>query len=231
MSARDFYDRLAKNYDRRWGYRQPTTTRQAAWLAQVCPLGQVLDLGCGTGRMLPALARAGFRPVGLDVSPGMLAQARGQGDERPLVRAHMGRTLPFASDSFSTIICLHATAIHLTAPGELESMAAETLRVLRPGGALVVELPHPSTYPPVERPAGWREFRPGLSCQRPALHSLIFRLDQDPALCTQVHPIEIADLAPWLGGFRTIHLHPGFRGGRFDSDEGEVMLVCAWKAP
>src|SRR5215212_3626315 len=37
--------------------------------------GPVLELGCGTGRILKALVRAGQRAVGVDASPTMLARA------------------------------------------------------------------------------------------------------------------------------------------------------------
>lgn len=44
------------------------------------PGGRVLDLGCGTGRHAIGLALAGYQVTGVDISPGMLAQARQRAD-------------------------------------------------------------------------------------------------------------------------------------------------------
>ncbi len=46
-------------------------------------LSRVLDLGCGTGDLSRILADHGFRPVGLDVSPAMLARAKGTAEGFP----------------------------------------------------------------------------------------------------------------------------------------------------
>ena len=63
------------------GYRAPelAAARRARRSGRRMKFGSVLDLGCGTG-----LAGAAFRPfcdwlVGVDLSPAMLAQARGKG--------------------------------------------------------------------------------------------------------------------------------------------------------
>src|SRR5437899_1047327 len=46
------------------------------WLAAVLPDGgQVVDLGCGTGNYALALAKRGYRVLGLDFAPGALARA------------------------------------------------------------------------------------------------------------------------------------------------------------
>jgi ubiquinone/menaquinone biosynthesis C-methylase UbiE len=229
LSAKEFYDRLAVVYDRRWAYHPRDTAKHTAWLLRVCPKGPLLDLGCGTGRMLPGLAAAGFQPVGLDISMSMLLAGRRKSVKNRLVRAAMGHTLPFASESFSTVICLHATAIHLTDQAQLKSLAAEAWRVLRPGGALVVELPHPCTYPSEESRGRWVEFFSGISCKRINPSLVSFRLDHDPTLNTLVRLIRMEELVDWLCDFTTIHLYPGFHGGRFNPRKGEIMLVCAWK--
>src|SRR5262245_30881509 len=56
---------------------------QREWVARVLSLippgGTVLDAPCGTGKYFPMLAAAGHRIVGIDQSPGMLAQARARG--------------------------------------------------------------------------------------------------------------------------------------------------------
>ena len=43
---------------------------------QVPPTGSLLDVGCGVGRHALELARRGYRVTGVDISAGMLEQAR-----------------------------------------------------------------------------------------------------------------------------------------------------------
>ena len=72
------YDALASVYDRRWGRYIEAST--AATLRRI-PLDagdRLLDIGCGTGLLLGRLVgRSPFRELtGVDLSPGMVAQAR-----------------------------------------------------------------------------------------------------------------------------------------------------------
>jgi len=228
LDCREFYNRVAADYDQDYAYTRRHSLRQAAWLAKLFPAGPLLDLGCGTGRMLTPLRRAGFAPVGLDCSPAMLAQARRQGDH-PLVLADARQGLPFREQSFAIIISLHATLIHLAGPGELERLVAEAQRVLRPGGALVAELPHPATYPAESAPGAWREYQPGMSCRAagPGLEEM--RLDDKQGLATLVRTIRVPDVQRLFQGWPRVELHPGFGGGRFRPDQGEVMVVAARK--
>lgn len=79
------YDRVAPAYDvTAWAFRPLGARRlqqRAIDLLDLQPGDTVVDLGCGTGVNLPALAhRVGVsgRVVGVDLSPGMLARARGR---------------------------------------------------------------------------------------------------------------------------------------------------------
>ena len=89
---------------------------------------RVLDVGCGNGHYLEALASRGVGAVGCDLSAGMLASA---GDHR-LVRADASR-LPFADASFGTVLAAHM----LYHVADVPSTARELRRVLAPGGVLV----------------------------------------------------------------------------------------------
>jgi ubiquinone/menaquinone biosynthesis C-methylase UbiE len=102
---------------------------------------RVLEVGCGTGELLRAVARAGrpARLAGLDPDPKMLAQAdaklRGAGVEADLVRG-WAQALPFPDGAFDLVLSslmLH----HLDTPTKRTALG-EWRRVLAPGGALVL---------------------------------------------------------------------------------------------
>jgi SAM-dependent methyltransferase len=83
--------------------------RPSSWLlecaATLAPGARVLDLACGSGRNLAALARHGARAVGLDLLPDALERARRLAGDTPvaLVAADATRPLPFRPGSFDVI--------------------------------------------------------------------------------------------------------------------------------
>jgi len=117
------YDRLNRvislGFDRGWRRR---TVR-----ALGAPTGaRVLDLACGTGDLCDDLAAAGLRPIGFDVSAGMLAAAH---TAAPLVRSDV-LVLPVPGRSVDAVTCGFA----LRNFTDLATFFAECARVLRPGG-------------------------------------------------------------------------------------------------
>lgn len=91
----------------------PNTTRYAtetelALIREIVPSGRILDLGCGTGRVLVKLASLGQHDVcGLDASPDMLetlsAKARASSFNVPVTNAMAAGGLPFKQDVFDGI--------------------------------------------------------------------------------------------------------------------------------
>ncbi|MEX2529140.1 MAG: class I SAM-dependent methyltransferase [Gemmatimonadota bacterium] len=130
------YDRLADEYDARWGrYVRESTWGTLARL-KLPEEGSVLDLGCGTGVLLCEAhrLRPGLRLAGVDLSHGMLARAR---DRLPssvhLVQAP-GEYLPLASASLDLVVSVSSLHYWRDAPG----VAQEVHRVLRKGGRFVL---------------------------------------------------------------------------------------------
>jgi ubiquinone/menaquinone biosynthesis C-methylase UbiE len=94
--------------------------------------GTVLEVGCGTGHFTRWFAEQGLRPIGLDVSPVMLAEAA-KWDGVPYA---VGRAsaLPFADRSFD-LVALIATLEFVTDP---QGVLREAVRVARRGLVLGV---------------------------------------------------------------------------------------------
>ncbi len=96
--------------------------------------GRTLDLGCGTGRDLPPLLRAGVPRatlVGLDPSWDALRRARRRAPGVPLVRA-VAEALPFREGAFDAVV----GGLVLCSVPDPAGALAEVRRVLADGGAL-----------------------------------------------------------------------------------------------
>lgn len=149
-----FFEAIARRYDRVYALDAATTrARMAAVLAALPPASRVLDLGIGTGRELSSLQDAGHSPVGLDVSPAMIAICERRTRPVPLVLADLWGPLPFPDASFDACIALHGTLAHPTRDGAHASLAAEVARIVRPGGAFVAEVPGPALLAELEEGA------------------------------------------------------------------------------
>jgi len=99
-------------------------------------LTEVIDIACATGAQCRSLYRAGINPVGVDLSPAMIAQARKASP--PGIRYVVGSAvvLPFEPGTFPGAIL--SLCLHEHFPSERERMLSEAYRVVRPGGALII---------------------------------------------------------------------------------------------
>jgi demethylmenaquinone methyltransferase/2-methoxy-6-polyprenyl-1,4-benzoquinol methylase len=132
--VRSMFDRIAPRYDlvnRLLTFRMDIGwRRRTVNLLGLPPGALVLDLACGTGDLCRDLAAAGHRPVGLDLSLGMLRHAR---TTAPLAQADALR-LPVPDGVIDGVTCGFALR-NLRA---LEPFIEECARVLRPGGRLAL---------------------------------------------------------------------------------------------
>ena len=105
----------------------------------------VLELGCGTGRILVPLARAGFRVTGVDISEKMLQRAEQKraalsGRDRELIRLVCGDMTSFdLGGQFPLIIIPFRAFQHLITVDEQLRCLACTRRHLSKGGRLIID--------------------------------------------------------------------------------------------
>jgi ubiquinone/menaquinone biosynthesis C-methylase UbiE len=90
-------------------------------------------VGCGTGRWLVELFPIAREVYGMDLSFGMLRQARQRAEPFSLICGHASH-LPFPDSVFDLIFCVNAFH-HFPQPA---AFVAEARRLLRPGGALAI---------------------------------------------------------------------------------------------
>ena len=217
--------------------------------------GPVLDVGCGTGRILLPCLKAGLDVEGLDLFPGMLTRLRQKASALGLdPRLHQAGMAAFRLPRRYALIMipLNAFVHNLTTDDQLATL--QTCREhLKPGGLLAfdtafpgpawinapnghremeMEIPHPDTGLPV-RLWDTRTFDRVQQLQ----HSLneIELLDATGQV-TATHPSKTTirwiyktemELLLRLAGFARWEIHGGF-DGRLLRHETDAMIVKAW---
>ncbi len=109
------------------------------------PGHRYLDLGCGSGAVMAALAQRGSRVIGTDISLLLLKEAAGYG---PVVRARLPDLGWVAPASFDGV-CLSLVLEHIEDETELLAQAAAAVRA---GGVLAAVLNHPVWTAPGSSP-------------------------------------------------------------------------------
>ena len=120
-------------------------------------VGPVLDVGCGPGRHVVALAERGVTVLGLDVTPSVLGAARARG--APVLERSVFDRVPGAGRWGSALLLDGNLGIG----GDPVFLLGRIARLLRPGGSVLVELAAPGTRAPTRtvfldldgRPGPW----------------------------------------------------------------------------
>ncbi|MFC1931785.1 class I SAM-dependent DNA methyltransferase [Chloroflexota bacterium] len=139
------YNQWAKDYeaDLERDYEYIGPQRAADFLARyVTKDARILDAGAGTGLVGEVLAKLGYHDlVAMDLSEGMLEEARKKNVYREFHQMVMGEPLGFADNSFDAVVSVGVlTVAHAPA-----SSFDELVRITKPGGYIVFTL-RPDVY-------------------------------------------------------------------------------------
>lgn len=139
----DLYRAFEERYR---GSRDLIKSRLRAYLPFIRPLANIYpgaptaDLGCGRGEWLELMSEIGFQPTGIDLDAGMLQSCVEQG-----LAVEHGDAIAYlttlADESQAVVSAFHVVE-HLSFD-ELRTVVSEGLRVLMPGGLLLLETPNP----------------------------------------------------------------------------------------
>ena len=114
--------------------------------------GRLLEIGSGKGRLLDLLRRQGHDAHGVEVNDAMIQESRRLYGELPIQRVD-GPTLPFDDRAFSTVVSFDVFE-HIP---DSDAHLREVRRVLKPGGAYLLQTPNKWTNVVFET-IRWRSF-------------------------------------------------------------------------
>lgn len=140
------FDRFARFYDLDYEAFQEDLALYAGFAERTG--GPLLELGCGTGRLLLPLARAGFEITGVDMSAKMLEVARekvreaGLEQQITLVQADM-REVQLEKRFRLAFIAINSF-MHLTTLADQLTALGAWHRLLAPGGLLIIDVYNPN---------------------------------------------------------------------------------------
>ncbi|NGM83621.1 methyltransferase domain-containing protein [Paenibacillus sp. 7124] len=128
---------------RDFGGARREVERMIGWLG--LPAGaKVLDLCCGMGRHSLALAEAGYKVTGIDLSEALLREARAQegAEQVTWIRSDM-RELPLEGD-FDAVVNLFTSFGYFEEDEEHLKVLREIRRMLKPGGKFIIDFLNPA---------------------------------------------------------------------------------------
>ena len=135
---------IAEDYDEYFAFNSLFETDEAVLRRQFDRPGLVADLGCGTGRALVPLVRAGHRGLAIDLSDHMLriVREKAEAEELPIdcVRANLVELDAIADGAVDYAMCLFSTLGMIRGRENRHRTLQHARRILKPGGRFVLHV-------------------------------------------------------------------------------------------
>ena len=135
---------IARSYDETLANSPLITVDQAFTERHFERPGRLIDLGCGTGRLLVSFARRGYWVLGVDLSEEMLKAAGAKAEQAGVtvhrLKANLVELDGVRDQSFDYAACLFSTLGMVRGDVERQRVLKHVYRVLKPGGRLVLHV-------------------------------------------------------------------------------------------
>jgi ubiquinone/menaquinone biosynthesis C-methylase UbiE len=110
----------------------------SSFMHHLNPGSLVIDAGCAAGRDTKLLEQEGFQAIGIDISAGMIEQARERHPDLTFIQASMLR-IPLGNNSVDGIWA-RASLVHMETKKDTVDALHELFRVLIPGGTIFIRV-------------------------------------------------------------------------------------------
>jgi ubiquinone/menaquinone biosynthesis C-methylase UbiE len=175
------FNRKAGSWRRKYALNGKLHARVERFAGRLCalcpPPARVLDLGCGTGEIAAAIDRMGYQVTACDFAEGMIEIARSSHTRTGVTWICLKpdwEVLPFRDNSFDGIVASSVFEYLF----DVQGVAAELARVLRPEGVMLLTVPNPRNV--VRKIEAWA--RPMLL--NPHLSRWVYRVRQIDSYAT-----------------------------------------------
>jgi len=148
-SSKDFYQKLGA--EGMAGLTSPERNRAyVKLLEKILPKhGKILDCACGYGRLTIPLAHKGFTLEGIDLSSCLIKAAKNFAKKEaltiPFTIGNMCK-LPYRENTFAALFCMWSSFNHLLTEKDQLKALNEMLRVITPGGLILIDLPSSQSF-------------------------------------------------------------------------------------
>ena len=210
-------------------------------LSGLTPEDLILDIACGAGRHSAVLKRKGYNVIAADLSPELLIELRNQYKDLhlPIVQHDM-RSLPFRDGSFNVVLSLFTSFGYFETDKEQLGVLKQVQRVLKEGGAFVLDYLNKSEVITNLKAESRREVSGSdvhekrcfnQETQRIEKEILITKDKQTKVFKESVRAYDLDELKSLFNeaGLRIESVYGDFAGGEY-SETSRRTIICAGRA-